>query len=257
MLFKKLIFAIIVCLSFSVLGLVSGQEEEIKNLYMVWEMKVDPAMDKEFREAVKEMVAKDVKHKLGYSYFTHASSDFLYTVFCPLKDYSDWDNYSTAWQRVQDAMGKEKHEAIYNRLYNTTEYFNIYTLRFRPDLSNMPKNPRLATGQEKFFKLDIMYPKLRKIKEFEAAMKKVVSFSKKEKNPEKIRAYVREIGADCPMYIFALSGSSKLDYYEANRKMWENASDERRKAFSEMLKLLRKRESRDIWDKPELSYYAE
>ena len=129
---KDYLNALFVILILLPINYVLGQDQETKNLYMVWEMKVDPAMDEDFRDSVKEIVAKDKKYNLGYSYFVHSSNTFVYSTFLPLKNYADWDHYHTAWKKVSKAMGVEKNQTLYNKLNNNVETFNIYTLRFRP-----------------------------------------------------------------------------------------------------------------------------
>ena len=251
----SLVALFVVCLN--VLPTLAQDTERKTELWINYDMVVKPSMVNECEAVVKDMVAKDTKYKLGYQYYTVSTEDFHYSFKVQLENYGDFDNYLKAWNVVATKMGVEQHQALYNRFAGTYESYSVDAAYRRYDLSYSPENPRLKWVENNFVVTDYFYIKAGKEEEFEKVMKELIALIKSKNIPEMFQAYVVAIGPDMPVYFVQLRGKSASDFWIHNEKMWEILGKEGELLFGKMKSLARKRDLRQGWYRPNLSYIPE
>lgn len=232
-------------------------QEQKTQLYLLFEVKVKSTMVKEHGDIIKEMVAKDIKYNLGYTYYTYYDNH-LHTYFSiPLENYGDLDNYLAAWNKVGEKWGMDKTQDLHQRFSETYESMETAFYLYRPGLSYNPENPRLKSEEIKMGFWDILYVKPDKEKEIEDLFKEFIALCKSKNISEKIRVFAGDIGTDMSVYLGIVYAKDPAGFYHNNRKMWDALGEEGAALYQKVIPLLRKRESRIVWYSPNHSYIPE
>jgi hypothetical protein len=252
---KRIFVAILVCFLAGLGSLaMSARAQEKPQLWTVWEFTVKPPKDEAFYQAFKGMVALMAKHKFSYSMYAHSVNQFRYELATPLKNYADLENLYKAWDDLAKKAGDEWKNLwkAFEGAYECMDQSNWY---WRPDLSYAPTSPRLKPEEEKFLLEDVFYVEPGKEADFEAVSKDLMALCKNKNITEQaIQVFVCDIGPGMPVYEGSGAGKDMIDFWDNNRKMWDKLGKDGEALVAKCLTLIRKREWRQGWFLPELSY---
>jgi hypothetical protein len=246
-----LLLSFVICLcAFPTLS--QGEEEETSLVY-VRENYVKLSMAGQFEEACRELVAHLKKTNHPHPMYTWVS-DNLWYAFIPVKNLGDIDTKWDEFNAVMGKMKKDKYQEVLRKWNESIEYQKDYVYRYLPEYSYAPEKPRLKPEEMQYAIWDMMYVIPGKQAEFLETAKKWVSLLKAKKTTEGIDIYVGDMGVDVSMFMGVLYGKDASDFWAHNMKMWQAIGKEGQELFQKLLSLLRKREFRQFWYAPELSY---
>ena len=249
-----LLLSLVVCLcAFATLSL--GEEQET-NLVITREIVVKPPMVAQFEEAVKEFVAESKKANYPYTWYTWWSGYNCY-FFYPVKDYADMEKMFQAFNVVVEKWGKDKYQEAWGKISESIESGTDFAIRYLPQYSYAPEKARLKPEEQMYGFWDMCHVISDKEEEFLEHFKKAVSILKDNKITESTEIYAGDMGIEGPLYIGVMFGKDRVDCWEHNRKMWEIFGKEGTEWAQELDKYLRKRELKEFWYAPELSYIPE
>ncbi len=229
-------------------------KEQKPQLWFVEEHAVKPSAINELEAVLKECIEAYKKYDWPYPMTIYSSEDFHYYLFYPVENYIDVEKFFKLWGELVSKWGEDKFQALMKRFGNSAEYYKQFFVRSVPELSFIPKKPRLKPEEKNIFVWDMIYLIPGREKEFEALGKKMIALMKSKNYNDEMYMSTGDIGTDMPVYVGGLFGKDFADLYVQNKKMWELMGDEGGKMFDQMLSYTRKRESKQGWYRPDLSY---
>jgi hypothetical protein len=224
-------------------------QEQKSQLYSVTEVVVKPAMVAQYEAAVKKEV------ELGYPYPVQAYStdDFHYYFLVPIENYAGIDALNKGEGEWAAKIGQE-YKALMKSVEGTFEYYRSGVVRFLPELSYAPLNPRLKPEEQKFITWGFAYVEFGKEKEFADISKQFVEVSKSKDTSIGWNMYVVESGAEMPFYFWAEGGKSAAEYYAENDNVLKKMGEEKfAELWSKAMASLRKYEVKTGRPRPDLS----
>ena len=241
---------------FSQVMLAQAQEQK-PQLWFVEDMVVKPSKINDFEALVKDF--NEVMKKYGWPYpmNTYSSDDFHYYLFYAVDSLSDTQKALEIFGDIGMKMGETDFQALLKRQADAIEYYKQYFLRSVPELSFIPKKPRLKPEERNVFIWDIWYFLPGTEKEVEELGKQSLELLKSKNYNDEMYYYAGDIGTEIPVYYGVLLAKDFADLYAQNKKMWELMGDEGGKFFDKMMPLVRKREGKSGWYRPELSFTPE
>jgi len=255
---RKILIFLMVTILFGLCALtnLAQAQEQKAQLYLVADVIVKPSEVSQFVKAVKEEVAFYSKYKYTYSWNVYSSVDNHYYFVMPVNDFSDIDNFYKAGGEVADKAAEE-YQAMGNLFKGTYEYMRFSVSTFRPDLSIIAENPKSAEGETNFLCWDFHYVKPGMENEYEELLQEFKALSKKKGIIQSWSAMVGGLGNDQPVYVMIARAKNAVDFYSDNAKMWGSLGEEGSALYQKFMKILRKRETKTGWYRPELSYTPE
>lgn len=230
-------------------------EEQKAQLYMVWDMVVNPSTVGEYEAATKEEVALYAKYKCPYAWSVFRTSDNHYYFLMAMENFAAIDNIFKAFDKVEKMAGEEYQEML-DLFAGTYEYIqpSVYSLNY--ELSLFSEKQKEKAEEENFFFIDIFYIKTGKEKEVEKLMKEMSALLE-EKGAAEVQSwycYQGIMGAETPVHYMVARAKNPIDFYTQNAKMWKSLGEEGDSLYQKLMNLLRKREHKQGWYCPDLSY---
>jgi hypothetical protein len=250
------VFGIGLVLVLLILPVFSKAEEEVHRLILVREMAIKPGMVAQFRNLMKESVAKAKEYKYSYSWSTWNDGNFHYYMLMPVKDRTDIVPLFEAWNEVAKQWG-EGHSEMWQKLWESSDYLKDSFIWYLPNYVYIPETPRLKDDEMRYGIWDMMYIIPDKQKEFYDTLKELLALVKAKNISDNIYSYSGSWGMENPVHIGVIGGKDAGDFWSNNRKMWEALGEEAGPLWRKMVSLLKKREFRQFWYNPGLSYYPE
>jgi hypothetical protein len=230
-----------------------AQEEGTGQLWFCWEATVKPAMEDQFIDLQDEIRTHFKEANFSYPISAWTDGAFHYYIFYPVKDYNEKNDVYAALWKAADLWGMDQA----NKMWETVETHNTFYIRYLPELSYMPGNPRLKDGETNYAIWDIWYVDPAKDAEFRQGAKKFAEMVKGVGFGDAINLHIGDIGYEGTAYLWTLYGKSPADFWTENEKLWDKLGEEGQKHSNEALKLLKKREFKQFWYVKELSYDPE
>ncbi len=250
---SKVIFMVIFLIAFGFLFSVSQAEEQKSELFLIEDEIVKPSKIADLEAALKEMVAYSTQHKYPYPWYTYSDDNYHYYYVMPIKDYADITNIFKTWAELGEKVG-DPWQAMMKKYLKAYEYVKLGVIRTRADLSYVPENPRLKSGEEVYIRWGFCYVQPDKVGEFEEIMKEWVALFKKKNIADGFDTFIGDLGTDMPFYFWAEYGKSPADFFSHSEKNMEIFGDEAMKLWMRTLALLRQFENIGGMFRPELSY---
>lgn len=251
-----IVFGIFLILSLFLFSTDSRAEEKVNRLILVREMAVKPGMAAQFRSLMRESVAKAKEYKYTYSWSTMSDGNFHFFMFMPVKDRTDIVPLFEAWNEVAKQWG-EGHDKMWQKLWESSDYLKDYFIWYLPNYSFTPENPRLKDDEKRYGIWDMMYIIPGKQEEFYNTLKELLALVKSKNITEDIYSYSGSWGMELPLHIGVLLGKDAGDFWNANRKIWETLGEEGQPLYQKLISLIKKRDFKQFWYNPNLSYYPE
>jgi hypothetical protein len=248
---NKAVVFLAVCL-FAILFVFSGltgAQEQKSQLYSISEMAVKPAMAAKFEAAVKREI------ELGYPlpFETYSTGDFYYYFLMPIENYAGIDAMNKAEGEWAAKIGPE-YQALMKSIEGTFDYYRSGVVRSLPELSYVPKKPRLKPEEQKFISWGYAYVEFGKEKEFADICREFVEVSKSKDTSIGWNMFVVESGTEMPFYFWAEGGKSAAEYYAENDKVTKKMGEEKfAELWGKAMATLRKFETKTGQPRPDLS----
>jgi len=222
--------------------------------YFVQEIIVKPGSLGAFDAAAKEMAGALAKFNFPYRVSVFSREDNHYYFSFPMENYADMDKIFDAWPEMIGKWGKENYQALEKRIHGTFESVNYAVIRYVPEMSYIPENPRLDPKEALFRSWGNCYVKPGKAEQVAANFKKIAEICKEKSIDTGWETYVVEIGNDTPVYFYSEIGKSGADFWANMDKIHELLGEEVFKIWNETLTCFRRYEPTFGMFRPELSH---
>lgn len=249
---------ILVCLGLgifvflSALTIVVQAQEQEAQLFFVREITVKPSRVMDYYEGTKELMAQIKEHKFPYPINVFRCDDFSFLFSAPLENIADLQILGDTMDELMAKIAPEQSQKIQGYLDGASEFREDGLLATRPDLSNIPENPRLKPEEINFYRWTFAYILPGKEKEFEETAKKYLPLMKSKNIPDGYGVYQVIMGKELPLYILAQGGKSPADYFSIDHS--ETLGEEAQVLQSKLWSVMRKVEYKNAWIDRDLSY---
>jgi hypothetical protein len=251
---KRILFTVTVLMLLSSLAGADtlAQEESNGQLWFCWEATVIPSAENEFIEWQVEYRSHFKEANFSYPISTWTDGLFHYYVFYPVDSYDEVNSIYAALGKVNAVWGEEH----LGKLWKTVETHRTFFIRWIPEISYAPEQPRLREGAT-FAVWDIMYVDPARDQEFRDLAARFSVMLKMAGFEDHLNFMIGDQGYDATAYIGVLYGKSQSDLWTQNEKLWSNLGEEGAKLGRQVMTLLKKREFKNLWYVKELSYEPE
>jgi len=252
---KRVLVFVVLAVGILALGQTVAGQEKKPRLFLVEDDVVKPALVSQFEAALKETVA-DVFTAYGWPwpFDVYATEDFHYYVLYPFESLSEIEKAFGIWNEMVGKLGAEKWDALNRKMGEATEYIKQGTVTLSPELSYVPEAPALKPEEVKFVYWGFCSVQPGKEKDFEAQLRKMVELYKARKAPAGFKSWIGGIGTEMPFYFYSETARSGSDLFLMDEKTMKLIDPEATAIWNDMLKLLRKYESKTGAYRPDLSY---
>jgi len=238
-------------------GYLVKAEEETPELIYVFDIDVKPSMAAEYEAAQKEMIAIYPKYGWPYTSYAYSTDDFHYYFVYPVKDMADIEKAWQTWYGIVEKIGAAKWGELAKRSGKTYKYERAATYRHRPDMSYIPKKPRLKAEEAPYTYWGMCYVIPGMEKEVEEHFKKIAEIFAKHNADSGWETWVGETGTDMPCYIYVETGKNAGDFWSHSDKIMQKFGDEVMPLWRKTQALFRKYEYKTGMFRPDLSFTPE
>lgn len=229
-------------------------EEQKAQLYLVYEVTVNPSKANDYEAAIKEYFSLFAEGKSSYPWYASSSDDFHYYFVSPIENFAEIDKMNISFAELMTQVGMERWQALANRLNDNSEYYRQFMTYHRLDLSYVPKNPRLKPEEEKYIQWDFWNILQGKEGECEELLKKWVALCESKNSPHAYGVIVGDIGTKMPLIIITQTGKDSVDWHIHNQEMWKLLGEEGSALMDKWMTLIKKYDRKTGWLRPDLSY---
>jgi len=247
---KKAVFlaAGLLAVLFILSGLTGAQEKK-SQLYFVGEMAVKPSGLAKFEAAVKKEI--ELAYPLPWS--AYSTADCFYYFLFPIENWGGIDGINKADAEWMAKIG-DKLQDVMKGMEGAVHYYRYGVIRSLPELSYVPKMSRLKPEEQKFISWGFAYVEFGKEKEFADILKLWVETSQEKSTSIGWNTFVVESGTEMPLYFWAESGKSAVDYFaESEKDAKKIGKDKSTELGDRTMALLRKFEIKTGQPRPDLS----
>jgi hypothetical protein len=257
---KEAVMNRVVFIVITVIILLTGRfpsEAQQSQLYYIHDLQADPAKTGEVEAYIKDLSAQFKKYSFPFTMNAFSTMDYHYYAFIPIKSYADIDIAKKELGDIGQKMGADNFNKLIARRSAAIQHHSYFVIRYLPELSYIPSNPRNRPEEELFRHWLFCYPNLEKENEWRAVISKFRDVYKKTNYPFTENIYTVELGSDLPLYIFEERGTKWLDFYSSLNEAFKILGSEFTSLMPSFQETLRKIERRDGTYRPELSYIPE
>ena len=231
-----------------------AQEGNQGQLWFCWEATVNPAQLDAFMDLQIDIRKTHFKEG-GLSYPINAWTDglFTYYFFYPVDSYDDKNKIYSELGKGIELYGND----WINRMFSTLDNHTTWFIRWDPELSYAPENPRRRSGEGVYAIWDIFYIDSGKEMEVRDLQKRFMAALKEKGYDDFVDTYIGELGTEGYFYMGVIFGKSPADMWAQNEVMWELLGEEGRQMFKEMRNYVKRRDFKQFWYVKELSYEPE
>lgn len=236
----SLVLGVILMLSLCVLTISVQAQEKKAELYLIYDILVNPSKVMEFEKALKEEFAIYAKHGARLPEGIASTDDFHYYLLAPMDNFAGIDDLYKGFGEAVQKMGEETNQAIHKSFIGTYESVRGFMWYLRNDLSYTPKNPRLKPEDEKFFHYTFLYFKAGIQTKVEEIAKRWKDLFESKNMPDGYYLWLGDIGTDTPVICIVSPGKSAADFYVQDEKYMELLGNEVKELNLKALSLIRK-----------------
>lgn len=240
-----------------------GQDfREQAPLLLVGKDTIDPASGESYFEIGKKFTALYKEHNISYPVlvFTEEPPQISQVSFVvPLTGLGYLEEIHKEFMRLRNAAGEEKVSALEQQAEQAMEKSSLMITAHRPDLSYIPEDPFFTFDPQKpcVTRVDTYFIVPGQEKALEALGMKIREYYKEKGIRVAMDCYQIVIGPDMPTYEIVMSGPDEEGLDAALDEFGEQIGPE----YGDMLKplesIVRRRESKLWYYKPDLSYFPE
>ena len=227
----------------------TGAQEKKSQLYFIGEMAVKPSGIAKFEAAVK----KEIELAYPLPWIAYSTADCFYDFLFPIENWGGIDAINKADAEWMAKIG-DKLQDLMKSMEGTVHYYRYGVIRSLPELSYIPKKPRLKPEEEKYISWGYAYLEFGREKEFADVMKQWVEESKNKNTAIGWNTFVVESGTEMPLYFWAESAASAADYFAESEKDSKKIGKVKSTELGDKtMALLRKFETKTGQPRPDLS----
>ena len=240
---KKVI--LFLCIALLIAGNAVAQEAA-PAMFAVYEDHVNPAMNGNFRDALKKLKAACEQNKIDVRWTTVAYDDNSYTHLAPIKSFADMDK--NAFAPLEAKMGKEAFASMWADLDKCIVSRDSRVVVRMDNLSYL--TPPAGENYR-----DIFFWSVTPGKEAEAepAIMEYKKLNESRKTENGFITYKVVFGGD-NMYAFVFWGKNLVDRATKGQKAGELLGEEGSKHWSKTLSITKTRYTKRGWVETDLSY---
>jgi len=235
-----------------VLAVVTQAQEKKADLYLIYDILVNPSKVMEFEKALKEEFAIYAKHGARLPESIASTDDFHYYLLAPMDNFAGIDDLYKGFGEAHQKMGKETYQAILKSFKGTYESVRGFMWYLRNDLSYFPKNARLKPEEVKFFHYNFFYIKSGMQPQVEEIAKKFKALYESKNILDSYYFWVGDIGTNSPVFCVVSPGKSAVDFYAQSEKRMKLLGKEAMELNLKALALIRKIERKVGMPRPDL-----
>ncbi len=227
----------------------SPAQEQTSERFAIWEIVVKPSMVMKF----ETMLKKEIEMGPPYPWNAYSTDDFHYYFATPIEDYAGIDKL---FKMEADWIAKlgEKFQEMIKGFAGTYEYYRFGVYRTLPELSYVPKKPRLKPEETKFIYWGFAYVEVGQEQVFESVFKEWVELYKSKNIAMEFGTAVLEMGGEMPFYFWNTSGKSAAEFYSEDEKATKKIGEEKTmELVNKTFACLRKYEFKTGRPRPDLS----
>jgi hypothetical protein len=198
------------------------------------------AATREFAAAVK--AHSDAEHKFNYTAIATTEFDYYYVL--PMKSFAGIDALNAFFAHLSSKMGKEKFDALMAKGSATLDHTAEVVAMRRPDLSYIPKTPRLKPEEVKFIRYEFYYVSPGTESKVEAISKEWAALFERHNVSDGFTLYQVLMGDDLPLVVVTVEGTSPADLETQNAKILETLGKEGTDLMQRTLALTRRFETK-------------
>ncbi len=229
-----------------------GQEQKGER-FAIWEIVVKPAMAMKFEAVLK----KEIEMGPPYPWSAYSTDDFHYYFITPIADYAGIDKLFQLEEEWIAKLG-DKFKEMMKGWAGTYEYYRFGVYRTLPELSYMPKKPRLKPEETKFVYWGFAYLEVGQEQAFENVFKQWVELYKSLNIPLEFDTGVVEMGWEMPFYFWYMSGKSAAEFFAEDEKISKKIGEEKiMEMMNKTMACVRKYEYKTGRPRPDLSVMPE
>ena len=246
-----LLLGLVFCLC--ALSILAQAQEQKAQLYVIWDVVVKPSTVGDFEAATKEEVALYAKYKFPYTWTVSRTSDNHYYFLIPVENFAGIDDIFTAFDKVEEMAGEE-YQKLLDLFAGSYEYVQpaVYSLNY--ELSFLPGKKEAESEGRNFICWDIHYITTGKEEEYTKLIMGLQDLFRSKNVSQAWYCYQGIMGEKTPVYYWVSRAKNAVDFYTQNAKMWEALGEEGGSFYEKIMKLIRKREKKTGWYRPDLSY---
>ncbi len=227
----------------------SQDQEQKGEHFAVWEIVVKPSMAMKF----EAMLKKEIELGPPYPWNAYSTDDGFYYFTTPIENYAGIDKIFKMEDDWWANLG-EKVKEMMKSFAGTYEYYRFGVYRSRPELSYLPKKPRLKPEDVKFLYWGFAYVEVGQEQALENVLKEWVALYQSKNMAMEWSTAVVEMGAEMPLYFWNMSGKSAGEFFTEDEKAAKKFDEEKVKELGNKFNAcLRKYEYKTGKPRPDLS----
>ena len=244
-----------ILLSFSALA----QQAQTPNpqLYLVHEDMVKPSAMMQYEAFAKDFLAALSEKKFSspaLSWTAFMTSDFHYIYIARIDNFAALDSFQAEWGRARESVGTSRWDEVMRRGNDAMLSHNKFVVLWRPDLSYMPANPRLAQPDRHYYRWDFHYLIPGHEKESEALARDFAALFRQKNITDSYNVYTGVIGNDLPVLLVAFPAKSEIDLLAEDERINASVGADMLPLQQRALAITRRFERREGTLRPDLSY---
>lgn len=233
-----------------------AQDFEEKRIWWIGNNKVMPSKAKQFEEFVIGWNEILKKHKFFAPIYYNEATDSTYNFALPMSDYATLDRVWADYRKILQEEGTKAHEMLAS-FGDAMNGQDVRIIETRPDISYIPKEPRLQPDEELYVYRHFLYIRYGTENQVEAVFQKAIDLNKKHEIKDAFRVAIAITGTNIPLYTVSVSARNALDYQEAFTKNVETMGANYESLIAEMRSLERSRDVLETTRRLDLSYTPE
>lgn len=240
----------------SVLSLAQAEKPE-GQLYFVEEMKVKMDKFSDFDAVIQKVAALCKEHDYPYPWAAYSTNDMFYYFVYPVKTRADIEDLFSTWDDLVAKMGKDKWQALYQRMVDSAEFIKYYEMRHLPAHSYTAADTDPTPQDDPYTYWGFCYTKPGHEGELADIYMKYVELYKSKNCPSSFDSYVVLSGAELPAYFYMMRGKSLSGLFGESEKSEEMTGAESANLWTQLASHLRRYEYKIGMFRPDLSYMPE
>lgn len=222
------------------------------DLILVREDKVYPSLTNDYEITLSDLKSFLDDNKVeGFNYFTHLQNNFIYSHVTPIKELKDLNNGISEF--FAKNINNPDLDIILNNLSNTISSYNYYVVKFKPELSYIPKEDNwMVKNQYRKWHYFYFYPGTStSVEEVLAAYKKLYTDKGIKMG---FRVFAGFLGVKQPLYILTTWAESPLDFQTDLEKASSLLGEEGANLWQLLMGYVQENDTIEGWFLPQYSF---
>jgi len=250
---KILVWAVVLLFFFSISTY--GQESK-KQLFVIHEDVVIPSMVSQYEKISKNLVSQLKDHSVSeISEMCAMTNDFHYYYITPVDNMAALDD--NPWKAVEDKMGKEAFEKLWEGYADCYDVHSTYMLSFSPEDSYDPQSSKLMDSETLYRRWAYINIDPSKSEEGKKIVKEWKSLYEAKNIPTGYRTYWGGIGTEEPLLIVIEWAKDATALAAQRAKVQEMLGEDAKDLRARTLAVIRKYDVKEGTMRPDLSYMPE